>query len=151
MIKEYIKINLCVTWQPFFQYGFETSYYPLDYNQFSARLKNHKQHRITENFYEYLKIMKLITVLFARAFGANKTGGKLSIIRCDKYLFLHRLTYQSTIKTWFTFGPGQKSFDICWGSFTFIITYMQKCLIDFNISVCIYVQIFSTSVCHELR
>ena len=25
----------------FFQYGFDTNYYPLDLNRFSARLKNH--------------------------------------------------------------------------------------------------------------
>ena len=60
-----------------FQSGFETDFYLLDYNRFSARLKNHVQLRIRDNFpgtlnknYEFNLIIFHLDI-----------RGKLSIIR----------------------------------------------------------------------
>ena len=46
LIHVYINLGLALhriqdRWSYIFQYGFGTDYYPLDYNRFSAVLKNH--------------------------------------------------------------------------------------------------------------
>ena len=43
----------------YFQYGFQTDWYPVDKNQFSATLKNHLSYRITFNFLWIINVRSL--------------------------------------------------------------------------------------------